>query len=58
MNKTFFVQMYMRWRNTVTYLVKIYNFSVMTITTSFSNIYLYKFRHLLNLNVQLRKPNR
>lgn len=33
--------MYMRWRNTVTYWVKIYNFSVMTFTTSFSYIFIY-----------------
>lgn len=41
MNKTVFVQMYMRWGNTVTYSVKIYNFSVITSTTSFLNIFLY-----------------
>lgn len=41
MNKTVFVQMYMHWGNTVTYSVKIYNFSVITSTTSFLNIFLY-----------------
>ena len=52
MNKTFFVQMYMRWGNTVTSSVKIYNFSVIIFTTSLQYISLYKFRHL-NSNVEL-----